>query len=59
VTIAQTVVLVLWKTLPKTPTTNVVKLVVYLAVLAFVGALAVRGVLPRTRPILPGETIAE
>jgi cation transport ATPase len=59
VTIAQTAVLTLWKTLPRTPTTNVVKLVVYLAVLAFMGVLAVRGVLPRTRPILPGETIAE
>jgi hypothetical protein len=59
VTIAQTVLLILWKTLPKTPTTNVVKLVVYVVVLACVGALAVKGVLPRTRPILPGETIAE
>ena len=59
VTIAQTVLLILWKTLPKTPTTNVVKLVVYVVVLACVGALSVKGVLPRTRPILPGETIAE
>ncbi len=59
VTIAQTVLLILWKTLPKTPATNVAKLVVYLVVLAFVGVLAVKGVLPRTRPILPGETIAE
>jgi hypothetical protein len=33
--------------------------VVYVVVLAIVGALAVKGVLPRTRPILPGETIAE
>lgn len=59
VTIAQTVLLILWKTLPRTAATNVTKLVVYLVVLAFMGSLAVRGVLPRTRPILPGETIAE
>jgi len=59
VTIAQTVLMILWKTLLKTPTTNWIKLAVYLVVLAFTGALAVKGVFPRTRPILPGETIAE
>ena len=59
VTIAQTVLLILWKTLPRNHTTDVVKLGVYVVVLALVGALAVKGVLPRTRPILPGEVIAE
>lgn len=59
VTIAQTVLLVLWKTQRITPATNVSKLIVYVAVLAFVGILAIRGILPRTRPILPGEVIAE
>ncbi len=55
VTAAQTVLLILWKTLPKTHTTDVVKLAVYCAVLAGMGWLAAYGVLPRTRPILPGE----
>jgi hypothetical protein len=59
VTIAQTVLLILWKALPHdfavTRTGNLVKLVIYVATLAFMAALAVRGVLPRTRPIVPGE----
>jgi hypothetical protein len=57
VTAAQTVLLVLWKTLPKNHMTDIVKLTVYCAVLAGMGVLAARGVLPRTRPILPGETM--
>jgi hypothetical protein len=57
VTIAQTALLLLWKTLPKTHTTDVVKLAVYVTVLAGVGLAAVFGLLPRTRPILPGELI--
>ena len=57
VTAAQTVLLVLWKALPKNPTTDFVKLVVYCAVLAAMGVLAAYGVLPRTRPILPGEVM--
>ena len=32
-----------------------VKLVVFVAILAYVGNLARRGLLPRTRPIVPGE----
>lgn len=55
VTAAQTVLLILWKALPKSHATDVVKLVLYCAVLAVMGALAAFGVLPRTRPILPGE----
>jgi hypothetical protein len=55
VTAAQVVLLVLWKTLPLNRTTSVVKLVVYVGVLALMGLGASRGVLPRTRPILPGE----
>jgi hypothetical protein len=55
VTAAQTALLILWKTLPKTHVTDVVKLAVYCAVLLLMGALAIFGVLPRTRPILPGE----
>jgi hypothetical protein len=33
----------------------VIKLVVFLGILAFVGNLARLGRLPRTRPIVPGE----
>jgi hypothetical protein len=32
-----------------------IKLVVFVAVLAIFGAAAARGILPRTRPIVPGE----
>jgi len=32
-----------------------VKLAVFTTTLAFVGFLARRGILPRTRPIVPGE----
>ncbi len=57
VTFAQAVLLVLWKALPRTHTADLAKLAVYVAVLAFVGWLAVGGVLPRTRPIVPGEPV--
>lgn len=46
---------ILWKTLPRSPTADLVKLIVYLCVLAGMGMLAGRGVLPRTRAIKPGE----
>ncbi len=55
VTIAQTALLILWQILPKTPTTNVVKLVAFVCTLAMLGMAATRGILPRTRPIVPGE----
>ena len=55
VCIAQPVLWLLWKVLPHTRTADTVKLVVFLAILAWVGNLARRGVLPRTRPIVPGE----
>jgi hypothetical protein len=55
VTAAQAVLLVLWKTLPRTHTTDVVKLAVYVAMLTAMGAAAAAGLLPRTAPILPGE----
>jgi hypothetical protein len=53
--IAQTVLLILWKILPETRPGNQVKLVVYVATLALAGLAASRGILPRTRPIIPGE----
>jgi hypothetical protein len=57
VTAAQTVLLILWKTLPRTHATDIAKLVVYCGVLAGMGIAAAFGRLPRTRPILPGELI--
>ena len=55
VAIAQPVLGFLWKVLPQTTAADVTKLVVFVGVLAFVGNLARLGVLPRTRPIVPGE----
>jgi hypothetical protein len=55
VTAAQTVLLILWKTLPETRTGSLIKLVIFAAVLALMGIAAWRGLLPRTRPIVPGE----
>ena len=59
VTAGQTILLVLWKVLPNTREGSAIKLAVYVAALAFMGFLATRGILPRTRPILPGELIVE
>jgi hypothetical protein len=65
VTAAQTLLLVLWKTLwknlphPPIPfqTANWIMLLVFVATLLFMGLLAARGKLYRTRPILPGESM--
>jgi hypothetical protein len=59
VTAAQTVLLVLWRTLPETHTSNLIKLVAFVGVLAVFGFAAWRGMLPRTRPILPGEEMTD
>jgi hypothetical protein len=56
VCIAQPVLGVLWKTLPRTRASDTVELVVFVGILALVGKLARRGRLPRTRPIVPGES---
>jgi hypothetical protein len=45
----------LWKILPASRLADGVKLVVFVGILVAVGNLARRGVLPRTRPIVPGE----
>jgi hypothetical protein len=55
VTAAQTVLLILWKTFPRSQLGNLGKLILFVAVLLFMGWLAYRGRLYRTRPILPGE----
>jgi len=57
VVVAQTLLLVLWKALPQTQTATVVKLGVFVGVLVVMGVAAYRGVLPRTRPIVPGESV--
>ena len=57
VTIAQAVLMVLWKALPRGHAGDVVKLAAYVAGLAAVGLMAFHGMLPRTRPILPGELV--
>ena len=53
--IAQPALGILWKILPHTHWADIVKLTVFTGLLAFCGLLAQRGVLPRTRPIVPGE----
>jgi hypothetical protein len=57
VTAGQTILLVLWKTLPRSHAADLTKLLAYLAALIFMGLLAQRGLLYRTRPIVPGELI--
>jgi len=59
VAIAQTVLLILWKALPQNQTTSIIKLAVYVGVLVIVGLSAWQGMLPRTRPILPGELMTD
>lgn len=55
VCVAQPVLWLLWGVLPLNGTGNALKLVVFCGLLGFVGFLAYRGRLPRTRPIVPGE----
>ncbi|MBI2188134.1 MAG: hypothetical protein HYU37_13610 [Acidobacteria bacterium] len=55
VAIAQPMLWVLWRMLPAARAADALKLAVFIAVLSAVGVLARLGVLPRTRPILPGE----
>lgn len=59
VTAAQIVLLILWKVLPRGHATDGLKLTVYLAVLTFMGWLAYRGKLYRTRPIVPGDVMVD
>jgi hypothetical protein len=55
VAIAQPVLWILWKAVPAGRPGDVVKLVVFVTTLAAVGQISRRGLLPRTRPIVPGE----
>jgi hypothetical protein len=55
VTVAQTLLLALWKILPQTRAASAVKLGAFAGALLLMGVAAYRGALPRTRPIVPGE----
>jgi hypothetical protein len=55
VCIGQPVLWLLWRVLPHTRASDTFKLLVFAGILAWVGNLSRRGLLPRTRPIVPGE----
>jgi hypothetical protein len=55
VTIAQPILLVMWKVMPRGTAYDAIKLAVFIAVLVIVGVCARLGLLPRTRRIVPGE----
>jgi len=55
VCIAQPVLWFFWKALPHTRSSDALKLAIFVGILAYVGNMARRGLLPRTRPIIPGE----
>jgi hypothetical protein len=57
VAISQTVLLLIWKTLPNTRGASFLKLAVFVGALLLMARAAYRGVLPRTRPIVPGESM--
>jgi hypothetical protein len=59
VTVGQALLLAVWKILPQTRAAGVLKLGVFVATLVVVGVASYRGMLPRTRPIVPGELIVE
>jgi hypothetical protein len=52
---AQPILWMMWKLLPHSRPADVVKLTVFIGILAAVGWMARLGLLPRTRPIVPGE----
>jgi len=58
VSVAQPVLWLLYLTLPKGPVPDTFKLAAFIGTLAFMGGLAYKGRLPRTRPIVPGELAA-
>jgi hypothetical protein len=55
VCLAQPVLWILWRALPPDRTADAIKLSVFLSILLIMGMLARRGLLPRTRQIVPGE----
>jgi len=55
VAVAQPLLWLLYLTLPRTRTSDLIELTAFVGALAAMGVLAARGRLPRTRPIVPGE----
>lgn len=55
VSLAQPALGVLWKILPRAHWADITKLAAFVAILTGIGLCAVAGLLPRTRPIVPGE----
>jgi hypothetical protein len=55
VTLAQAVLMILWKLLPRTHAVDAAKLSIYVIALLLSGYCARLGLLPRTRPIVPGD----
>jgi hypothetical protein len=55
VCVAEPTLGLLWKALPRSRDGDVLKLAVFVGILTCVGYWAKRGLLPRTRPIVPGE----
>ena len=55
VTLAQTLLMVLWRVLPQTHGANIFKMLAFVGTLIAAGFAAKHGKLARTRPILPGE----
>ena len=52
---AQPALGILWVALPRGRAGDILKLMVFVTILVIAGLLARRGVLPRTRRIVPGE----
>ena len=57
VTIAQLLLLVLWRVLPRTHAADDFKLVAYMVTLMLTVGAGMLGLFPRTRPIVPGELV--
>ncbi len=57
VVVAQALLLTVWKTLPATRSAACIKLGVFAGALLLMALAARRGALPRTRPIVPGESM--
>src|ERR1044071_7479272 len=55
VAIAHPILWLLWKVVPETRGGDALKLLVFVGILAIVGHMSRLGLLPRTRPIVPGE----
>ena len=55
VCLAQPALWLMWYVVPRGRVGDTLKLAIFVAILAFMGNLARKGKLPRTRPIVPGE----